>query len=261
MSLVPRLFRRPEATTTDSGDHPRTEVLHDAPMAARITPCPADRAMAILVVLDGTSVPAPQHYRVWMDALARRGYRAIRTGALTARQGALAEQAGLVCAQELVLLEMLGRPERQGVVAEHVAVRTRRMTSADLGPAAVIDRAAFGERWWLNEPIIADICTATPRYRARIAENARGAMQGFLISGRAGNVGYIQRLAVDPAQHRKGVGTALLDDAFTWMRRAGVNRVYVNTHDDNTAALALYRRVGFHDLSEPLRVYEGTVGT
>ena len=78
--------------------------------------------------------------------------------------------------------------------------------------------------------------------------------------GRAGRTGYVQRLAVHPDQHRRGVATALLADALTWMQRWRADRVLVNTHVDNEPALALYRRLGFVDLPDRLRVYEGPTG-
>jgi ribosomal protein S18 acetylase RimI-like enzyme len=122
--------------------------------------------------------------------------------------------------------------------------------------AAAVDRAAFGEYWWLDAGMLADVCSATPRHRARVVEVDRQ-VTGSLISGRSGSIGYVQRLSVHPDAHRRGLATTLLGDALTWMRRAGVTRVFVNTHTDNDAALALYRRIGFRSLPERLRVYEG----
>ena len=80
---------------------------------------------------------------------------------------------------------------------------------------------------------------------------------GFLISGRAGRTGYVQRLAVHPDAHRQGLANDLLLDSLRWMRRARLHAVYVNTHVDNVAALALYRAHGFVELPERLRVFEG----
>jgi ribosomal protein S18 acetylase RimI-like enzyme len=82
---------------------------------------------------------------------------------------------------------------------------------------------------------------------------------GFLISGRAARTGYVQRLAVHPDAHRNGVATALLVDSLQWMRRARLQRVFVNTHVENVAALTLYRAHGFVELPERLRVFEGPI--
>ncbi|MEI6400676.1 MAG: GNAT family N-acetyltransferase [Actinomycetota bacterium] len=213
--------------------------------------------MALLVVLDGSGVPMAEHYRQWRDELAELGFLRVRTGALSARQAAQADVSGMRCVQELELLQLdapLPRFARRGSGAS-----LRPMLSRDLATVEAIDRAAFGEYWWLDAGMLADVCGATPRHRARVVEVDRR-VTGSLISGRSGSIGYIQRLSVHPDAHRRGLATALLGDALTWMRRAGVTRVFVNTHADNDAALALYRRIGFRSLPERLRVYEGPTG-
>ena len=87
------------------------------------------------------------------------------------------------------------------------------------------------------------------------------AVAGFLVSGRAGRTGYVQRLAVHPSAQRHGLATALLLDSLRWMRRTRVRRAFVNTHVENEAALELYRRHGFVELPERLRVHEGPIPT
>lgn len=274
MSLVPRLFRR-AALDGARVDERSTGVpgpsfpLVSTPLAARATPCPGDPGRAQVVVLDGAAVPGVAHYRSWQLELAAHGVTGIRTGALAARQAAQAELAGLHCAQELVLLRLdapLPRPARSttgGDTARHDtarhdtgATRLQRLAGDGYRAAATIDRVGFGDRWHLDAGMLEDICGATPRARARLAVTD-GVVSGFLISGRAGNTGYIQRLAVDVTARRHGVATTLIADAFGWMRRFGVRHVYVNTHTDNEVALALYHRLGFRDLAERLRVYEG----
>jgi ribosomal protein S18 acetylase RimI-like enzyme len=202
--------------------------------------------MALLVILDGAAVPMAEHYRQWRDELAELGFLRVRTGALSARQAAQAEVSGMRCAQELELLQLDAPLPRFARRAPGASLRP--MLASDLPTAAAIDRAAFGEYWWLDAGMLADVCSATPRHRARVVEVDRQL---------TGSIGYVQRLSVHPDEHRCGLATSLLGDALTWMRRAGVTRVFVNTHTDNDAALALYRRIGFHSLPERLRVYEG----
>lgn len=215
--------------------------------------------MALVVVLDGSQIPVVEHYAAWRTELARRGFTAMRTGALSARQAPQAEAAGLTCAQELELLQLdppLPVVATARTPAPLVDVRLHRLRRHHLAAAADIDRVAFGERWWLDAGMLADVCTATPRHRARVAV-VDGAVVGSLISGRSASTGYVQRLSVHPAAHRRGIARHLLADALTWMRRAHVTRVFVNTHTDNEAALALYHGIGFRSLPERLRVFEG----
>lgn len=255
MSLVPRLFRRAASDPTGAGAPSSSFALTSTPLPARATPCPGQPDRAQVVVLDGGAVPGVAHYRAWSVELADRGFSGMRTGALAARQAAQADLAGLHCAQELVLLR-LDAPLPSLARHEPSAGRLHRLDDHGYRSAAAIDALGFGERWRLDAGMLADICHATPRSRARLAITD-GAVSGFLISGRSARIGYLQRLAVDPSVRRRGVATTLIADAFGWMRRTGVQQVYVNTHVDNDGALALYHHLGFRDLAERLRVYEG----
>lgn len=89
-----------------------------------------------------------------------------------------------------------------------------------------------------------------------VAAGARPGLVGYALTGRSGRRGYLQRLAVDPAQHRRGIGSALVLDAIRWCRRRGVQRLVVNTQVGNEAALGLYRRTGFIESSGRLYTME-----
>jgi ribosomal protein S18 acetylase RimI-like enzyme len=84
-------------------------------------------------------------------------------------------------------------------------------------------------------------------------------MVAFSISGRADRTGYVQRLAVDPSARRQGLASLLLDDARRWMQRRNVERVMVNTAEDNRAALALYESFGFARQPGSLQILERTL--
>ncbi|MFN8021216.1 MAG: N-acetyltransferase [Acidimicrobiales bacterium] len=230
-------------------------VLRGTPVPARAHPCPGSATTAQIVVLDGTAIPTPEHYRTWGATLRALGFTHVRTGALAPRQSAQAERAGLTCVQELALLD-IDAPFTIGPITH----RTHRLRAHELPRLAAIDLAAFGANWALDAEMLADIRQATPAHRARTVR-LDGIAAGFLVSGRAGRTGYVQRLAVHPDAQRHGLATALLLDSLRWMRRARVRRAFVNTHVENTAALELYRRHGFAELPERLRVHEGPVPT
>ncbi len=52
-------------------------------------------------------------------------------------------------------------------------------------------------------------------------------------------------LMVAASHRRRGIGTALLDAAVDWARRAGVQKLELHVFPWNEAALALYERFGF----------------
>lgn len=247
------VLRTTRSTVSPSPTRTGNIPLRGTPVPARAHPCAGNPAMAQIVVLDGTAVPTPEHYRTWSAALVEMGFTHLRTGALAPRQAGQATRAGLHCVQELALLD-LQAPFQVGTARQ----RTRRLRANELDLLAAIDLAAFGANWALDAEMIADIRQATPSHRARVVE-LDGRSVGFLVSGRAARTGYVQRLAVDPDVHRQGVATSLLVDSLRWMRRHRVRRAFVNTHVENEAALELYRRHGFVELPERLRVFEGVL--
>ena len=58
----------------------------------------------------------------------------------------------------------------------------------------------------------------------------------------------MQRLAVDPSAHGRGLGGALLVDGLHWLRDRGALHAFVNTQSDNDRAYSLYQRAGFQPL-------------
>lgn len=244
-------------------------VLGRSRIPARARRWPGEDHVALLVLLDPLTIAAPRHFDEWLSQLAPQGITTVRTGALSSRQAAQAEAAGFECIQELALLEARAPLESRPLDGRRIDRRTSacrhgRSDQSELELLADIDRAAFGDPWRLDAAMLADVCDATPAHRARVVRDGdhllpRAEPVGFLISGRAGRTGYLQRLAVHPAHQRRGVAAALVADSLVWLRRWRCDRVLVNTHVDNDPALHLYRSFGFADLPERLRVFEATI--
>ncbi len=117
-----------------------------------------------------------------------------------------------------------------------------------------IDATAFDGFWRFDRTNLDEACRATPHHRFRLI-GSDGPV-GYAVTGRAGNRGYLQRLAVDPVAQGNGFGRALVADALTWLRRRGADEVMVNTQERNTRALGLYRSMGFVDEPHGLLVLE-----
>lgn len=54
---------------------------------------------------------------------------------------------------------------------------------------------------------------------------------------------YLQDLFTVEAARGKGVGRALIEAVYAFARGAGINRVYWQTHETNTAAMLLYDKM------------------
>lgn len=202
-------------------------------------------------------VPQPDDVTGWLREAAATGASTARTNALFPDAAEVFADAGFSTADTLALLELDvrgPRPERTRAGRN----RTRRLRRTDLEAAAELDRQAFGESWSNDHDSLDAIRRATPYHRSRGVRRDDD-LVGFVISGRAGTTGYIQRLAVAPALRRQGIAQVLLTDSLAWMTRRSVVTVLVNTGTDNEAALALYRSIGFRELDVPLRIMERPV--
>jgi ribosomal protein S18 acetylase RimI-like enzyme len=229
-------------------------ILRAGTVVARVRPWALEPNVAHLVLYNQTRLPTPSEIITWISELRTVGYDTIRTGALGSQAGARFERLGFESIQSLMLLE---HTSIKSAVASAVVRSTSTVRLAPDGDAQAsrVDAAAFGTGWSIDRVGLADVRSATPRHRAR-AIRVGSDVVAYAISGRDGRNGYIQRLAVSPDHQHQGHGSVLVVDSLRWMARRRVRRALVNTHITNDAALALYHRLGFTDLSDRLHVYE-----
>ena len=128
-----------------------------------------------------------------------------------------------------------------------------RATRRDRPAVLALDDLAFASFWRLGALGFRDALDATPVRQFR-ATRSHNELTGYAITGRAGNQGYLQRIAVHPNARRRGMGHTLVADAMHWLWRQGVDRSYVNTQLENQPALALYESFGFRLLPAGLAV-------
>jgi ribosomal protein S18 acetylase RimI-like enzyme len=251
------------------------EVFHWRGEQARLGTWRAADDTAYLAVLgEGRAGPTAAFLGQCLDRLRGQGFRSVLTSAVSADQGPAYEAAGFAVHQELHFLAHeladlppVRRPSRRGRMADRAAV-------------ARLDQRCFDTFWGLDEQGLAEVLDATPTSRFRVID--RGLLAddvaeaggpapvpapdaptepddtplAYAVSGRAGSLGYLQRLAVDPALAGRGVGRALVADSLHWLRRRHTRRAYVNTQVGNESALALYRSCGFRLLPVGLLILD-----
>ena len=203
--------------------------------------------------------PAPDHPGPGAAAISAElarlhaaGVRRVLTGALHEAELAPFLATGFREHERLHLLrhDLLRIP--QGEATVHM----RRAWRRDLAPVLDIDARAFDAFWSLDRSGLDDAVRATPVARFRVTGALGRPISGYAVTGRAADRGYLQRLAVDPARHREGIGRTLVADALGWLRRRGARMAMVNTQERNAGALALYRACGFVDEPSGLLVLE-----
>ena len=130
-------------------------------------------------------------------------------------------------------------------------LQIRRLTYADLPQIIAIERRAFPTPWSLAMFVLelskpSGICLAALK---------GGVMVGYLVCSRYDTVWHIMNVAVDPAQRRQGVATALLLDLFARID-GPQERFTLEVRESNVAAIKLYERYGFRAAGRRRRYYQ-----
>jgi ribosomal protein S18 acetylase RimI-like enzyme len=144
----------------------------------------------------------------------------------------------------------LGSPEP----VDEALVSIRQATEADTARLAEIEQGAFEPLWRhsqrgllaaLKEAILFDVAEMD------------GRIVGFQYSvdGHDGESAHLVRLTVAAEAQGRGVGRSLLQAALEGYRALGLERVTLNTQEDNHASHRLYERFAFRQLAGRVAVW------
>ena len=231
---------------------PDLDVIRWGRERARTGPWRGDRRVALLTPLPGTPVPSLAFVRRCLDNLTARGFTAVVTGALAPVEQRAFLAAGFAEAERL---HLLSRDLSDLPTCRVPGARLRRARTRDREAVLRIDHGAFPSFWQLDDAGLTDALTATPHARFQVAvDDTTGRVVGYAVSGRSGRNGYLQRLAVDPAEQGRGLGRWLVLDGLRWLTRWRADQCVVNTQWGNEVALGLYERIGFRRLPHGLAV-------
>lgn len=228
------------------------EVLQWGWERARTGPWRGDGQVAYLAPLPPAGAPSVDFLQRCLETLAARGFTRVVTSALAPAEQAGFRALGFEEYERLHLLSHdlldIGRPSRE---ADRLLRRGR---DADWPAVLAVDASAFSPFWRLDAGGLSEAIDATPVTRFRVAADGRRADRifAYAVTGFSSTQGYLQRLAVDPAHRRQGLGRALGLDGLRWLRRKGVSEAVVNTQLGNEPALALYLSLGFR--KEPMQL-------
>jgi ribosomal protein S18 acetylase RimI-like enzyme len=233
----------------------------------------------IVLVMPVPNAPAPEAPAVGrcLRMLSERGVHEVVTGALAPGEQRAFLETGFTVRERL---HLLSRPLAT-LPDPPAGIRTRRPRRSERTPILDVDQRAFDDFWRMDGPGLNDALSATASARLRVVAGSplpatrpggvdvegRGAagasrhrIDGYAVTGRSGNRGYLQRLAVDPRLRGRGIGAALVIDGLRWLRRHGAERAVVNTQEGNEAALRLYHRLDFRPEPEGLSVLTRRIG-
>lgn len=223
----------------------------------RVSPWRGDHDIAYVAPAPGEP-PRPEALAQCLRDLQQAGYSSVLTSALNP----LEQQPFLAQAFSVHEHLHLLRHDLDGDLTDHRGpARTasgptmRRGRRRDRTAVLRVDHLAFDPFWRFDQSGLEDARRATPSSRFRVTVVGH-AVVGYAVTGRAGPISYLQRLAVDPGHQRQGIAHSLVLDALRWARRRGAMSMLVNTQEQNHGALALYRSLGFVLEAQGLDVLE-----
>ena len=217
----------------------------------RVGPWHGDAQVAYVAVGVGAAVPTTDGVRGVLARVTGAGYRRAMTSALRPHEARPFLEAGFRERERLIVLRRDVRdsdaPSPEG---------ERRARRSDREAVLEVDHAAFEPTWQLDGAGLDEALGATPRVRFRVAEDETGSVASYVICGRAGRAGYLQRLAVHPRAQGRGMARTLITSSLSWLQRRGAHDIIVNTQTTNERAIDLYRSTGFEPDRSELIVLE-----
>lgn len=136
------------------------------------------------------------------------------------------------------------------------AVSIEPLREEDLEAAARLEALAFGELGALDvrlahlrEELV------RPWARLRVARLS-GLLVGFMLTWFVADEVHLLNVAVEPAQRRKGIGRALMDDLLREARTASAAKIFLEVRVSNEPAIRLYDSYGFERLGVRRRYYD-----
>lgn len=109
-----------------------------------------------------------------------------------------------------------------------------------ISQTAEIEKAAFSDAW-SEKSLESALSEKTNIFLADISE---GEVRGYIIGSCDGYSGYIERIAVNAAHRKKGIGTKLLC-AFEKALPDTAESISLEVRASNSPAIALYGSYGF----------------
>ncbi len=117
----------------------------------------------------------------------------------------------------------------------------------ELNEVAILDARCFTPLWQLTEH---SMKRAYQQAGYTTVAVYQGKIIGYQMSTESYSSAHLARLAVDPDFQGNNIGKVLLFDLFTHYSNSGINKITVNTQDDNFSSKTLYSHTGFIQTDE-----------
>jgi [ribosomal protein S18]-alanine N-acetyltransferase len=123
-----------------------------------------------------------------------------------------------------------------------VDYRIRGFTPEDLDAVVLLEERTFGKEAFSRD-VFLDLYTGSKdTFLVAVTEQE---LIGYVSALTDNSVGYISSIAVDGAFRRMGIGEALFSAIQELLITNGVRHLALHVREENSAAIALYHKLGF----------------
>lgn len=129
------------------------------------------------------------------------------------------------------------------------------MGSDDVPVVARLHREGFGRAWSDGEFAGLLAQDTVFGFMARRTGQPSAEPAGFVLARLAAGEAEILTIAVTRAKRRKGIGRALMDAVLRHLHAERAESLFLEVDQGNTAAIALYRRLGFAEVARRKAYY------
>ena len=131
----------------------------------------------------------------------------------------------------------------------------RAMTWRDIPRLAELEAEVFADDAWAEGTWWAELA-GRPRREYVVLEGEADHIEGYAGVDHGGDVADIMTVAVAPGRRGQGDGDRLVETLLERARARGAGAAMLEVRADNPAALGLYRRHGFEEISVRRRYYQ-----
>jgi len=121
-------------------------------------------------------------------------------------------------------------------------VTVRPVRESDLPALLNIEEGCFEDLWRYDAILFRDIAATHPYF---VVAELHGQVVGYQFNALDGDYGYLVRIAIHPSVNSQGIGARLMAEAIRFFERERVQRIMLNTQEENIHAHRLYEWFGF----------------
>jgi len=119
--------------------------------------------------------------------------------------------------------------------------------AGDMPALLAIEDACFEDLWRYDSAAFSAIAETHPYF---VVAELNGQVVGYQFNAVDADSGYLVRIAVHPSVNGLGIGARLMAEAIRFFAQARVERIMLNTQNNNTHAHRLYEWFGFFRIKQ-----------